>query len=205
MQIFYYFFILTENRSFFRFNIKLTNLSSVFAELNVVLHKNLSIMFHLLNLNLFKEVSAHYEKYHKMQPLTAKIYALLVFNNCTEGLTFDDFVELLQASKSSVSHSLNVLIEMNFIEQHKKENERKRYFRINQNLFLKRLEDVQERLREEKKVYSKIREFKKSKIPVLFKDEAFALYISHLEDATDSITKTIQNLKLHIKTNEKST
>lgn len=161
-------------------------------------------MHQFLENSLFKEVSLHYEKYYKFQPLTAKIYALLVFNNCSEGITFDDFVEVLQVSKSSVSHSLSTLIEINFIEQYKKENERKRYFKINKNLFLKRLEDVQERLIEEKKIYTKIRDYKKSNTNVLFKDEAFSLYITHLEDASNSITKTIKNLKLHIKTNEKS-
>lgn len=159
-------------------------------------------MHKVLELDLFKETSAHYERFHKMQPLTARLYALLVFNNCTDGLSFDDLLELLQSSKSSISHSLNTLIEMNFIEQYKKENERKRYFRINRNLFLKRMEDVKERLTEEKKVYTKIREYKKTNATTLFKPEAFNVYILHLNDAINSIEETIKNLKLHIKPNE---
>lgn len=137
-----------------------------------------------------------------MQPLTARLYALLVFNNCPNGLSFDDLLETLQSSKSSISHSLNTLIEMNFIEQYKKENERKRYFRINKNLFLKRLDDVKERLTEEKKIYSKIRAYKQTNSKTLFKPEAFNFYILHLDDAINSIEKTIKNLKLHIKSNE---
>lgn len=159
-------------------------------------------MHKVLELDLFKETSAHYERFHKMQPLTARVYALLVFNNCTDGLSFDDLLEIFQSSKSSISHSLNTLIEMNFIEQYKKENERKRYFRINRNLFLKRMEDVKERLTEEKKVYTKIREYKRTNATTLFKHEAFNFYILHLDDAINSIEKTIQNLKLHIKPNE---
>lgn len=161
-------------------------------------------MQHILELDLFKEVSAHYERFHKLQPLTAKIYALLVINNCTNGLSFEDLLEIFQSSKSSISHSINTLIEMNFIEQHKKENERKRYFRINQNLFMKRLEDVRERLLEEKNVYIKIREYKKTNATVLFNDEAFDYYITHLDGATHSIENTIKNLKRYIDTNEKS-
>lgn len=160
-------------------------------------------MHHVLELDLFKETSAHYERFHKMQPLTARLYALLVFNNCPDGLSFDDMLEIFQSSKSSISHSLNTLIEMNFIEQYKKENERKRYFRINRNLFLKRLEDVKERLIEEKKIYTKINEYKKTNAKALFKPEVFNFYIQHLEEATYSIENTINNLKLHIKTNEK--
>jgi len=160
-------------------------------------------MHKVLELDLFKETSAHYERFHKMQPLTARLYALLVFNNCTDGLSFDDLLEILQSSKSSISHSLNTLIEMNFIEQYKKENERKRYFRINRNLFLKRMEDVKERLTEEQKVYTKIREYKKTNATTLFKPEAFDFYILHLKDAINSIEETIKNLKLYINTNEK--
>lgn len=159
-------------------------------------------MHKVLELDLFKETSAHYERFHKMQPLTARLYALLVFNNCTDGLSFETLLELLQSSKSSISHSLNTLIEMNFIEQYKKENERKRYFRINRNLFLKRMEDVKERLTEEKKVYTKIRDYKKTNATTLFKPEEFNVYILHIDDAISSIEKTIQNLKLHIKPNE---
>lgn len=160
-------------------------------------------MHHVLELDLFKETSAHYERFHKMQPLTARLYALLVFNNCSDGLSFDDLHEIFQSSKSSISHSLNTLIEMNFIEQYKKENERKRYFRINGNLFLKRLEDVKERLTEEKKVYTKIREYKKENSKTLFKPEVFDFYLVHLDNATHSIENTINNLKLFIHTNEK--
>lgn len=159
-------------------------------------------MQQVLELDLFKETSAHYERFHKMQPLTARLYTLLVFNNCSDGLSFDDLLEILQSSKSSISHSLNTLIEMNFIEQYKKQNQRKRYFRINKNLFLKRLEDVKERLTEEKRVYVKIREYKEENAKTLFKPEVFNFYILHLDDVINSIEKTIQNLKLHIKPNE---
>ncbi len=172
------------------------------AELNVVLYKNYKMQT-VLELDLFKETSAHYERFHKMQPLTARLYACLVFNNCAEGLSFDDLLEIFQSSKSSISHSLNTLIEMNFIEQYKKENERKRYFRINRNLFLKRLEDVKERLTEEKRIYTKIREYKETNAKMLFKPEVFDFYIRHLEDATHSIENTIKNLKLYINPNEK--
>lgn len=156
----------------------------------------------ILALDLFKEISEHYEVFYKLPPLTARIYTLFIFNNCKDGLTFDDLVEIFQASKSSISNSLNTLIELNFIEQIKKENERKRYFRTNRNLFLTRLEDVLKRLKNEKEINLKLKEYRKSNCRDLFKQEAFDLYLDHLSDVTVSIEKTIQNLKLHIKPNE---
>ncbi len=159
-------------------------------------------MQQLLALDLFKEISEHYEVYYKLPPLTARIYTLFIFNNCKDGLTFDELVEIFQVSKSSVSTSLNVLIEHNYIEQIKKENERKRYFRTNRNLFLKRLDDVLKRLKNEKEINIKLKEYRKSNCRDLFKQDAFDVYIDHLSEVTQSIEKTIQNLKLHIKPNE---
>lgn len=157
------------------------------------------MMQDILELDLFKEVATHYEVFYKLPPLTARIYALLVFNNCKEGLTFDDVLETFQASKSSVSHSINSLIELNFIEQFKKDCERKRYFRVKKNLFLIRMEDVYKRLIREKTITQKLRAYRKTQGNELFKQEEVDVYISHLDNVTESIEKTIQNLKLHIK------
>lgn len=158
----------------------------------------------LLQHKLFKEVCVHYETYYKLQPLTARIYALFVLNNCREGFTFDELLDIFQASKSSISHSINTLIELSFIEQYKKENERKRYFRVNRNLFLLRLEDVYERLMREKEINEKLREYRKEKDSLIFNQEEYEYYIAHIDEVTKSIEKTIQNLKLHINSNEKS-
>jgi len=153
----------------------------------------------ILELDLFKEVATHYEVFYKLPPLTARIYALFVFNNCKEGLTFDDVLETFQASKSSVSYSINSLIELNFIEQFKKDCVRKRYFRVKKNLFLIRMEDVYKRLIREKTITQKLRVYRKTQGNELFKQEEVDVYISHLDNVTESIEKTIQNLKLHIK------
>jgi DNA-binding transcriptional regulator GbsR (MarR family) len=174
----------------------------VIAELTVILWK-ISYMQTILELDLFKETATHYELFYKLPPLTARIYALLVFNNCQDGLTFEELLETFQSSKSSISNSINVLIELNFIEQFKKGSERKRHFRINKNLFLMRLEMVSKRLKSEKEINNKLREYRKSNCNELFKQEAFDIYNFHLEEVTQSIDKTIQNLKLHIKSNEK--
>lgn len=157
----------------------------------------------ILGLELYQEITEHYESYYNLQPLTARIYALLVFNNCQFGLTFDDFVEIFQVSKSSVSHSVNTLIELNFIEQIKKDNERKRFFRVHKDLFLMRLQDVYKRLQQEKHINSQLQKYRNNNNPSIFDPNAVALYISHLDEVTSSIHKTIENLKLHIDNHEK--
>ena len=93
-------------------------------------------MLPILDTSLYKELVFHYEDFYKLQPLTARIYALLILNNCSKGLAFDDLVLILNVSKSSVSHSVKALLELSFIEQIKQNSERKRYFRIHKNFFL---------------------------------------------------------------------
>lgn len=160
-------------------------------------------MQNITDKELYKEVCAHYEMYYKLQPLTARIYALFVFNNCPNGFTFDEILEAFQVSKSSVSHSINALIELDFLEQYKKENERKRYFRVNRRLFLLRLEDVHKRLEREREISQKLRAYRKTTQSELFKQEEYDFYVGHLASVTKSIEETIENLKLHINSNEK--
>jgi|SRR5690554_649120 len=160
-------------------------------------------MQNILKHELFKEVCTHYETYYKLQPLTARLYALFVLNNCREGFTFEELLEIFQASKSSISHSINSLIEMNFIEQIKKENERKRYFRANQRFFLLRLESVYERLIKENEINEKLRAYREKHNNLMFNEEEYKHYVTHINEVTKSLRNTIENLKFHNDSNEK--
>lgn len=156
----------------------------------------------VFDLDLFRKVTSHYEKFYKLQPLTAKVYTYFIFNNCQEGLTFDFLVDFFQVSKSSMSNSLHTLMELNFIEDFKNDNERKRHFRVNKKLFLTRLNDVFERLENEKQVYKELKDYKMNISNRIFNTTTFDIYIDHLDQVTDSLDKTIQNLNLYINQNE---
>lgn len=160
-------------------------------------------MLPILNTPLFKELVTHYEQFYKLQPLTARIYALLILNNCSKGLSFENLLDTLVVSKSSVSHSIKTLLDLNFIEQFKLDNERKRYFRIHKNFFLMRLEEVNTRLIREKEINEKLKEYRKEDRDTMFHKNEFDQYLSHLYDVTLSLQKTIENLKLHIINHEK--
>lgn len=159
-------------------------------------------MHEILELDLYNEITAHYERYYKLQPLTAKVYSFFIFNNCQDGMTFDYLVEVFQVSKSSMSNSIKTLIELEFIEDFKLNNERKRHFKVNKKLFLMRLTDVKDKIINEKKIYIKFRDYKKSIKNVVFNQDAFDLYIDHLDDTASILTQTIENLNLYISKNE---
>lgn len=152
-------------------------------------------MKNVLELDTFKSVSQHFEEFYRLPPLTARVYTLFIFNNCTEGLTFETVLDVFNASKSSISHSINLLIELGFLVNYKKENERKRYFKVNRNLFLIRLREVQKMLQKECETTLMLREYRKNAPNAILQNEAFDAYMGHLNLTIDSLETTIQKLK----------
>lgn len=90
-----------------------------------------------------------YGKIFNLPPLAAKIYTFLIFDFERKGRTFEELVDTFSVSKSSVSTSLNLLINNNLINDLNKIDERKRYFTINHNFFKIRLIEIMSMLEEE--------------------------------------------------------
>jgi len=61
--------------------------------------------------------------------LAARIIGTLIIDGCKTGLTFDELVEKMQASKSSISTNLNLLQKMDKIFYFTKVGDRKKYFK----------------------------------------------------------------------------
>ncbi|AJH16473.1 transcriptional regulator [Myroides profundi] len=119
-----------------------------------------------------------------------------MFNNNRDGVTFDELVEKLNASKSSVSTSLNLLISNNQIEHFNKIDERKRYFRLNPNYMTLRLQIIRDVLEREHALCLKMRKFVEEGI--LKTDNCnnkVELYIEHLSKSKNHLADTIEKLK----------
>ena len=71
----------------------------------------------------------HFERLYNISPLGGRILATLVIDGCKSGLTFDTLVEKMQASKSSVSTNLNLLLKTGRIEYFTVAGDRKKYFK----------------------------------------------------------------------------
>ena len=80
-------------------------------------------------MQLVEKIGVSLEESLKLSPLAARIYTLLILSS-NEGLTFDEIKTLIQASKSSISININVLLQLDFINFYTKTGDRKRYFRI---------------------------------------------------------------------------
>ena len=78
---------------------------------------------------LIEMMGIHLQNQHSISPLTGKVWATLIIEGKNNGITFDYLVEKLQASKSSISTSLNLLLKADKIYYSTISGDRKKYFR----------------------------------------------------------------------------
>lgn len=77
---------------------------------------------------LIEELGIHFETLHVLPPLAARIYAILLLD-AMKGMTFEELNEMTCSSKSSVSTSINFLLQTEMIDYFTLPGDRKRYFR----------------------------------------------------------------------------
>ena len=112
---------------------------------------------------IFQDAVKFYGTVFSLPPLASKIYSYLLFDYEKVGITFDEFVEVLSASKSSVSTSISLLLNAQLIVDHNKMDERKRYFFINDEYKKIRFEKIVQKMQDELKLLDDLNNFKKSK------------------------------------------
>ena len=80
---------------------------------------------------LIQRYTEHYLESYKLSPLQAKIFSYVLIYGRKNDITFDQVIEYTKACKSSVSTSLNCLIQQNKIVFINKPNDRKKYYKVN--------------------------------------------------------------------------
>ncbi|KPH14246.1 MULTISPECIES: hypothetical protein [Chryseobacterium] len=120
------------------------------------MHKSIEI-----DEKIFQDAVKFYGTVFNLPPLASKIYAYLLFDYDKVGITFDEFVEVLSASKSSVSTSISLLLSSQLIIDHNKMDERKRYFFINDEYKKIRFEKIVQKMKDELKLLDDLNNFKK--------------------------------------------
>lgn len=81
--------------------------------------------------HLIDQYSQHYHENFKLSPLQAKIFAYVLIYGRKNEITFEQVIDYTKACKSSVSTSLNCLIDQKRIVFINKPNDRKKYYKIN--------------------------------------------------------------------------
>ena len=139
--------------------------------------------------NLYHKLVNFYTDNYHLPPLASKIYAYLTFDFDNAGVTFDEFVEVFKASKSSVSSNLQLLQTSKFIISMNKIDERKRFFIINPDYVKIRFNSLISKLEKEKDILEHLKLFRLDNE----EDENSKIYISKLDNYLSLLDTNIEN------------
>ncbi len=149
--------------------------------------------------NLIEELGVHFEKKYNFPPLAARIYSQLILTE-EDGLTFEDCLSKRGASKSSISTSLNLLLQLETITYFTKSGDRKRYFKISDNntFFLNKLEDNLKNIIQERVIIKKVEDYNKTYNTKKYREnnKKTKLFLNYLDDNEKLLKHTIEVLHL---------
>lgn len=145
---------------------------------------------------LIEMFGVHFESLFHLPPLGARILGILIVDSCKHGITFEELVERTQASKSSVSTSLNLMLKMNKITYYTLQGDRKKYFKPSP--FSNRLSNYLNILDMEKQILVELLSIRKQTASSPEEEtsiENLTAYQSHLQDVEILLQKTISQFK----------
>ncbi|MDP5062933.1 MAG: transcriptional regulator [Maribacter sp.] len=147
---------------------------------------------------LIEELGVHFEAEYNLPPLAARIFGNLVVTE-ELGLTFDDCQMKRGASKSSISTSLNLLLQLGMITYFTKSGDRRRYFKISDKstFFIKKLEQALKKAANESKMIQKVAEYDKqyNNEKYLSNKAKMETYLNCLDKNEATNKETIEALK----------
>lgn len=144
---------------------------------------------------LIEKLGLQIEERMTLSPLASRIYALLILSPY-DGLTFEEIKEVIQASKSSTSVNINVLVQLNYIKFYTKPGDRRRYFQISKYNALVSLENYQNEVQKEIEIISTINNFNKMNHPEKVSSEKILgdIFEEYLEEKKQLIERTINKM-----------
>lgn len=145
--------------------------------------------------SLLQKFSAHYVNVLGYPPNVSWVCAYMLFDFNSDGVTFEELVQFCEASKSTISGALKFLEEKEHIRHFYKEDDRKRYFVINDQYFINRYNDIRSNLINEKNLFIYLNKYKHSigiQNPDL--DEKFDSIIDIMNRNADSLNEAINLL-----------
>jgi len=180
-----------------KININLSSFSSVITEPDLNLHQNFKSMTDISKEReeLVEMFGVHFETYLNFSPLSGRILGCLIVWNDAKGLTFDDLVSRLGASKSSVSTNLNLLLKIGKIQYYTFPGDRKKYYKPSS--FSDRMQNHLRMVLDEKKMVERMIEYRKMTADTdeCSDLEKIKIYQEHVIDFEKFLNKTIQKLE----------
>jgi len=147
-------------------------------------------------LGLVERLGVAFEIKEQLAPLAARIFAFVVLTG-KQGVTFEDLVIGLQASKSTISTHLNHLHDLKKLEYFTKPGDRKKYYVVNPDSVRQHIDSMITTWTEQRQLHVEMKAFKEKVNSCSVSDDApFQLdfhdnYIIFLDEAK----RALQNLK----------
>ncbi|MER3317153.1 MAG: helix-turn-helix domain-containing protein [Allomuricauda sp.] len=144
-------------------------------------------------MDLVEKLGVHIEHIEQLAPVAARILAYIILTG-KKGTTFEELVNILRASKSTISTHINHLQDLKKIVYFTKTEDRKRYFIINKDMIVQHIETMINEWQEVKALHLEIKNYKETFNAKKVEDEEgkFDLnfhndYIQFLDEASTSI------------------
>ena len=138
----------------------------------------------------------HFESVFDISPLAGRILGMLIVDGCRTGLTFENLIDKIGASKSSISTNLNLLLKMEKITYFTIAGDRKKYYKPAP--LSDRFSNYLKMLKSEQLIIDKMIHYREKTVSC--SEEQFSLenvrfYKTHLEQVEDLIVRTISDFK----------
>jgi HTH-type transcriptional regulator, glycine betaine synthesis regulator len=145
---------------------------------------------------LIEELGVHFESLYHLPPLACRIYSILILNGYG-GMTFEELIEQTEASKSSVSTSINLLMQTDKVDYFTKPGDRKRYFRNRKNHLKLRLSNYKSLIEREIDLFGKTSAYLKAFDLKTYKENLCytSIYIDHLKESKKILEVTLDKLE----------
>ena len=137
-----------------------------------------------------------FESTHHLPPLASRILGNLIIDGCKTGLTFEDLVERMSASKSTVSTSLNLLLKMEKVTYYTLTGDRKKYYKPSP--FSNRLRNYLKMIELEKAIIEKMMNYREKTVSCPEERcnlENMQEYRKHVLNVESIIENTIKRFK----------
>jgi len=142
--------------------------------------------------DLIEKLGVHMEMKSNLAPVAARILAYMVLKG-KSGTTFDEFVNDLGASKSTVSTHLTHLSDLNRIQYFTKSGDRKKYYVINKTGVIQNFNDMISTWNSELELHQEIMDYKdkmndKQDVDVHYDLDFHKDYMQFLQEAIKAIS-----------------
>jgi DNA-binding transcriptional regulator GbsR (MarR family) len=139
---------------------------------------------------LIETLGVHLEKEEQLAPVAARIMSTLMLTG-KEGITFEQLVNNLEASKSTVCTNLNLLESMKRVSYFTKPGDRKRYFSLAPDYFSQRINEMIACWEKEKQFHEQLICYKEEQNQLREKDQLNSFDLSFHNNALFFLTASI--------------